>query len=224
MYNEKDTSTADWKKQIDSKSVDSAHVQSQLSARFHACYNLAAADNIDVVMNGLKKTQIDLDDRLKKRLAKISAEAEQKISLIVEDTREEQKRLLAYDKEQQHRQDEIYQEWLQKYVVELNTWRSRELAKLQKDLLTYQRLIVDISKQKIERVNEEAHAFKTLILDEEKQRVSRKTNKLTSTMYDLTRDDTHFLGSESKTELNLRVQANVGRIAPGQSCTNGLDN
>jgi hypothetical protein len=223
LHNERDTSNENWKKQTDSKLVDSAQVQSQLSASFHACFNLSAADNIDVIMSGLKKTHQDLDDRLKRRLAKISTEAEQKVQLIVDDTREEQKLLLVYDKQQQLRQDELYQEWLQKYIVELNTWRSRELAKLQKNLLVYQHEIIRISKKKIDHINNEANLYKTLILEEEKEAALRKTNKITESMYDLTRDDTNFLGSESKTELNLRIQANVGRIAPGQSCTNGLD-
>lgn len=223
LYNENKTTSEPWKKITDSKSVDSAQVQSQLSARFHACFNLSAADNIDVVMNDLKKTYQDLDERLKRRLTKISSEAEQKLMLIVEETKEDQKRLLAYDREQQLRQDQLYQEWLQKYIVELNTWRSRELAKLQKRLMVYQEEIINISRKKLDRVNEDANRLKTQILDEEKQAAERKTSKLTDQMYDITREDTNFLGSESKTELNLRIQANVGRIAPGQACTNDFD-
>jgi len=173
-------------------------------------------------MNGLKKTHQDLDDCLKRRLAKVSMEAEQKVGLIVQDTKDEQKRLLAYDKMRQLGQDALYQEWLQKYIVELNKWRSRELAQLQKELSKCQYNIVEISKKKIDRINIQANSLKTQILDEEKNAASRKTKKLTGKMYDLTREDANFLGSESKTELNLRIQSNVGRIAPGQSCTNGV--
>jgi hypothetical protein len=223
LHNQKETSREGWKKITDSKSVDSAQIQSQLSTRFHGCFNLSASDNIGVVMDGLKKTYQDLDDRLKTRLAKISLEAEQKIMLIVQETKEDQKRLLAYDKQYQLRQDQLYQEWLQKYVVELNTWRSAELAKLQKILVVYQQEIINISRKKLDRVNEDANRLKTQILDEEKEATERKTNKLTDQMYDITRDDTNFLGSESKTELNLRIQANVGSIAPGQGCTDGFD-
>jgi hypothetical protein len=224
LHNERDTSSEEWKKQHDSQTADSAHVQSQLSARFHACFNVSAADNIDVVMNGLKKTQQDLDNRLKARLSKVSTEAEQKVMLVVEDTRDEQKRLLAYDKQRQLRHDELYQEWLQKYIVELNTWRSRELAKLQKELLVYQKRIVDISKKKIDRINEHANRNKTQILDEEKMASIRRANEITNSMYDLTREDANFLGSESKTEFTLRIQANVGEIALGQTCTNDFNN
>jgi hypothetical protein len=131
---------------------------------------------------------------------------------------------LDYDKRRQNRQDELYKEWLQKYVVVLNTWRSKELANLQIELSQYQQQIVKISQERINRLNIEANQLKTQILNEEGNAFSQKATDLTGQLYAVSRDEKNYLGSEWKTELNLRVQANVGRIAPGQSYTNDFDN
>lgn len=175
-------------------------------------------------MDSLKKSHNDLDDHLKRRLAKVSADAERIIGIIIDDTKKEQKLLLDYDKRRQNRQDELYKEWLQKYVVVLNTWRSKELANLQIELSQYQQQIVKISQERINRLNIEANQLKTQILNEEGDAFCQKATYLTGQLYDVSRDEKNYLGSEWKTELNLRVQANVGRIASGQSCTNDFDN
>lgn len=221
MHNEKETLTEDWARIIpDSQQNDSAHVQSQLSARFHACFNLSAADNINVVMANLRSSQQGLQQVLQRRLLKVSTESEQKIQLVVEDTREDQKLLLIYDKERQRRQNAVYQEWLQKYIVKLNEWRSRQLANLQKELLHYQKNIVDKSRRRIDQINLDTYLLQAQILQEETDANKTRTDNVTKRMYEITSEGANFLGSESKVELNLKIQANVGEMAPGQSCVN----
>lgn len=221
VRNQRETFTEDWKPgKPDSQANDSAHVQSQLSSRFHACFNLSAADNINAVMDSLKTNQQSLQEGLRRRLLKVSNEAEQKIQLVVDDTKAEQKRLLAYDKERQRRQNVIYQEWLQKYIVKLNEWRSRQLANLQQELLQYQKSIVETSQEKIDQINRDAFNLQTQILQQETDANKKRTTDVTKKMYEITEDGRRFLGSESMIELNLRIQANVGEVAPGQSCTN----
>ena len=75
-------------------------------------------------MVNLKELQQELDETVKRRLTIISIEADKKLTLIIEDAKREQDSLLAYDRNIQTRQEELYQEWLQKYIVELNKWRS----------------------------------------------------------------------------------------------------
>jgi hypothetical protein len=219
-YNQRDTSNNDLGSMVDSKIFTSGHVQSQLTGRSHGCFNLAASDRIDVAMENLKQTQKDLDERLNNRLKKVSAKAEAKLGLVIADTKQDHEDLLAYDKERQTHHDRLYHDWLQKYIVELNKWRSIELTNLQAELLKYQQKIVDRSKKNIDAINDETNSLKKDILDEEQDSVGRKNKSLTDRIYDITREDAQHLGSEWKTDLNLRVQANVGRIAPGFSCAN----
>ena len=212
-HDENERSDNPWIQQKDSKIVGSAHVQSQISTRFSAEYKLSTVDNSQFVIDRIRKTQEDLDISLQARLQKISQLAEKQIEEVMNEMQADEKRLLTYDKKRQEKQDELYGEWLQKYVVKLNEWRSKELYNLQNELLLYQRQIVDRSQGKISAVNEAASTLKTIVLDEEKGRATRKTQHLTKEMYEIKRDDNQFLGSESKTELNIRVQANVGRFS-----------
>ena len=171
-------------------------------------------------MANLKSSQQGLQQVLQRRLLKVSTESEQKIQLVVEDTREDQKLLLMYDKERQRHQNAVYQEWLQKYIVKLNEWRSRQLANLQKELLHYQKAIVDTSRRRIDKINLDTYLLQAQILQEETDANKTRTDNVTKKMYEITREGENFLGSESKVELNLKIQANVGEMAPGQSCVN----
>lgn len=171
-------------------------------------------------MANLKSSQQGLQKGLESRLQKVALEAEQKIQLVVNDTREDQKLLLQYDKKRQHHQNTVYQQWLQFYIVKLNEWRSRQLANLQKELLVYQTSIIDISRKRIDRINIEAYHLQAQILQEETDANKTRTDNVTKRMYEITREGANFLGSESKVELNLKIQANVGEMAPGQSCPN----
>lgn len=215
----RETSDKDWEKKIDSKIVDSAHVQSQLTARFHACFNLASSENIDAVLFNLKESQKGLDFYIRQRLAIVSDEAERVLTLIIEDTKIEQDRLLANDKIIQTKQEEFYQDWLQKYIVELNKWRSEQLAELQKYLLNNQKKIFNESQGKIRKLVEDTNRIKTLIIKEELDRIAQQSNQITDEIF-FNPKETNYQhhGSESKTEVNLRIQANVGHILPGHAC------
>jgi hypothetical protein len=143
------------------------------------------------------------------------------LTVIIEHTKLEQDRLLAYDKARQTEQEQLFQEWLQRYIVKLNEWRSLELAELQKELLDYQKRIIQVSQQRTRSLNEEANRIKLIIIQQEEAFETEQTDKVFTAMYDISRKDAaQHLGSESKTELNLRIQANVGVMAPGQGCTN----
>ncbi|CAF2136744.1 unnamed protein product [Rotaria magnacalcarata] len=206
---------------IDSKTAYSAHVQSQLTVSTHACFNLAASRNIAVSMKDIQQSYKDLDSKVKQRLDIISKAADEKLQLIVKDTEQDENNLLDYDKMRQTRQDQLYQEWLHKYIIKLNEWRSEELADLQQELLQHQKTIVRNSRDKIAVLGKEANTLKFEILAEEHDKIEEKTNNLTNGLHDIsTNESIQHLGIESKTEINLRVQANVGTMPPGQSCTN----
>lgn len=208
------TSNNEWKI-VDSQSDESAHVQSQLIARSEAHFNLSTSARVDVLMKSLKEVYKVLDDRVKQRLDEVTADADKILQLIIEDTNAQHDRLLQYDKEQQRLQSNQYQEWLQRYVVELNKWRSQELSDLQKELMTYQKTISDTSQEQIRILSSETNRIKLEILREEQNNSKAKTEGLTDKINELVSgENLQQLGSESKMELNLRIQANVGRMPP----------
>ena len=201
--------------------VNSAHVQTQLTTRSHACFDLSASSKIDVMMRMFKENYISLDGRVKDRLDIVSKDADVMLGRILDDTKAEQKRLLEHDRARQKDQEELYHKWLQMYVVELNKWRSQELSTLQDELRVYQKQIDGRSRDLINTLSNEANRFKVQILNEEQNRLTKKTQSLTDRIHRITDEQgLQCLGSESKTELNLRIQANVGLKTPGHGCVN----
>lgn len=104
----------DWSKQYDSQIVGNAHVQSQLSFRFEASYDISSTDNLEVIIQGFKMTHTNLDENMKRHLSKISINVEQNIGLAAEQAQAEQCQLLAYDPQYHESQEKLYEEWLQK--------------------------------------------------------------------------------------------------------------
>ena len=218
--NQRNTSDQHYK-QIDSKISASAHVQSQLTAQYHACFNLTTYENFNTALSTLKINCTEFDHRVKHKLAQLSVVVEGKLAQIIAETKGEQDRLLAFDKARQTQDEELFQEWLQRYIVKLNEWRSLQLAELQEELLKSQKEIIAASEKKTRFVLDEAKKIKLQILEYEQQMEAQRTNKLFSTIYESSKEGAlQHLGSESKTELNLRIQANVGVMAPGQGCRN----
>ena len=93
-------------------------------------------------MAKLNHAHVKLDDVFKRRLDIVSKETEDIIERIAVDTQDIQQRLLAFSKVRQTRQDELYREWLQMYVVKLDEWKSLQLTQLQEELSTYQKQII----------------------------------------------------------------------------------
>ncbi|CAF4134677.1 unnamed protein product, partial [Rotaria sp. Silwood2] len=73
---------------------------------------------------------MESNEIIQRRLEGVSKAAERILGLIINETTEDQNRLLEYAQEIQMRHEELYREWLQKYIIELDRWRSSELAKL----------------------------------------------------------------------------------------------
>ena len=124
-----------------------------------------------------------------------------------------------FSKVRQTRQDELYREWLQMYVVKLDEWKSLQLTQLQEELSTYQKQIIIQSQSLISSINREANLLKAQILREEQEGASQEVNEIIAQIESLSSQQTlQHLGSETMTKMNLTVQANVGRKAPGQHC------
>jgi hypothetical protein len=143
-------------------------------------------------------------------------EAKVIIDLIVNDTRQVQQNLLAFAKQRQTIQDQLYNEWLQMYVVQLDAWKSTRLAELQEELQKHQTIIMSRSQQLIAMVNADANRLRDDILAEEQTTASSLVREITDKIQTMS---THHLGTETMTKINLTIHGNVGTKAPGQGCT-----
>lgn len=218
-FHQKETSLNQWKHH-NSTIHDSAHVQSSIQTQSHACINLSTTQEIDDLLSSLTKVQEQLDLNIEERGKIISEQLKVIIDMIVNDTRDVQQNLLAYAKEQQSRQDDLYNKWLQRYVAELDKWKSARLAKLQADLQQQQHDIMQSSQQFIMEVNQEANMLRGEVLKEEQRNASEVVAEITEKIQNMS---THQLGTETMTRINLIVHGNVGTKAPGQDCKFDFD-
>jgi hypothetical protein len=198
---------------------DSAHVESVLNTQSHSCINLSTSEKIDELIKNLNHIHTQLDESIKYRTEKVSTDTKSVLAHIIDETQQEQQRLLYYAKEQQTRQDEHYCELLQKYISQLDGMKAKELAQLQEELQVCREQIMQVSQFKIKTVNEQANILKSDIVREEQQQASMKIDAINIQLQNLTTDDTfQLLGSEIMTKTNVITNTNVGTKADGQNC------
>jgi hypothetical protein len=203
-----------------STNVDSTHVESTLNTQTHSCINLSTSEKIDNLIKTLNRIHTQLDDTIKRRTQQISTETESVLAHIINETQQEQQRLLFYAKEQQTKQDEHYREQLQKYISQLDEMKAKELTELQEELQDSREQIMQVSHMKITKVNEQANIIKSKIVKDEQQLASMKIDAINLQLQDLSTDDAfQQLGSEIITKTNVITNTNVGTKAAGQSCS-----
>lgn len=203
-----------------STNFDSTHIESILNTQTHSCINLSTSEKIDELIKSLNRIHTQLDDSIKRRTQQISAETESVLAHIINETQQEQQRLLYYAKEQQTKQDEHYRDLLQKYISQLDEMKAKDLTQLQEELQNCREQIMQVSQMKIMTVNEQANIIKSKIVKEEQQQASMKIDVVNVQLQNLSTDETfQQLGSEIMTKTNVITNANVGRKAAGQNCS-----
>ncbi len=212
---QKETSSTQ-SKELYSSIDDSAHVQSSLRSQSHACINLSTTKEIDRLFASLSGVQAEFDRHVEEQLILISKVAKEIIELITSDAREIQQNLLGFGKEKQMKQDELYRQWLQLYIIELNKWKSTRLADLQNKMETHQKKIMAYSQQWIMQVNTDANALKDNIIKAAQQEASSRMQQLIEQIQAMS---IHHLGTETMTKINLIIHGNVGNKMSGQGCT-----
>jgi hypothetical protein len=208
-----------WSKKT-SVNLDSTHVESVLKSQTHSCINLSTSEKIDDLIKNLNRIHTQLDDSIKRRTQQISAETESVLAHIINETQDEQQRLLNYAKEQQTKQDEHYHDLLQNYLSQLDEMKARDFTELQNELQDFREQILHISQMKIMTVNEQANIMKSKIVKEEQQQASSKIDAVNVQLHSLSTDETfQKLGSEMITKTSITTNTNVGTKADGQYCT-----
>lgn len=190
-----------------------------MNSQTHSCINLSTSERINELIENLNDIHTEQDESIKRRTQQISTETESVLAHIVNETEEEQQRLLHYAKEQQGKQDAHYRQLLQAYVSQLDEMKAKELAQLQEELHDCRERIIQVSQLKIMYVNEQANIAKAQIVKEEQGQASMKIDAINTHLHNLPEDETfQQLGSEIVTKTNVTVSATVGSKAPGQRC------
>ena len=200
--------------------IDSTQVESILNTQTHSCINLSTSEKIDELVRNLNRIHTQLDETIQRRTQKISAETESVLAHIINETQQDQQRLLYYAKEQQTKQEEHYRELLQKYISQLDEMKAKELSQLQEELQDCREQIMQVSKTKIMTVNEQANITKSKVVRDEQQQATMKIDAINLQLQNLPNDETfQQLGTELITKTNVITNVNVGTKAAGQNCS-----
>jgi len=175
---------------------------------------------MDQLFVNLTEVHAELDLDVKEKQELVSEITKKIISIITSDTRIIQQNLLGFGQTKQMNQDQLYREWLQMYIEELDQWRSTRLANLQEKMEAYQKTIMNQSQRLIMQVNTESNTLKTNILTIAQQQGSLKMQGIIEQIQTIS---VHNLGTETMTKMNLIIHGNVGNKMPGQGCNFDFD-
>lgn len=200
----------------DSKVFNSANVQMILKATTDLTSTISPGSEMTNLVSRLNVAHIESNEIIQERLNRLSVEAERVIGMIIHETSEEQNRLLEYAQNVQATHEELYREWLQKYIIELDQWRSTQLNRLQ-EKLDYEKKTVNVMLQKkLTIVNQEVEAAKNQIFKEEQERQAQEVDDIVSDVKEATKNKNyHDTGTETNTDIHLKIRANAGnRFVP----------
>lgn len=206
-FNQKETQSFET---IDTDSTrrGSAKIQSTLRSQFRSSLELSTNEEIEQISIELTKIQKKFDNFLQQEYEIIEKNAEEFLKSIRNDKRENQQNLLIYGRKRQMRDEKLFNEFLEKYVVVLNEWKSKQLTDLQNDLEQYEKDIVNQSKILIEKVNDEVNDLR----DEVSKIFSQKLSQQTKKLIEKYRSKSSFeFGHETLTKIDLTIQTNCGK-------------
>ena len=101
-----------------------------MKGQHHSCINLSTGDEIDRITKEITLMQKKADEYAQHEKDTISKTGQSIIQTIVDDTRRIQQSLLVYGKRRQRKHENLYNEYLQKYIAILNQWKLEQLADL----------------------------------------------------------------------------------------------
>ncbi|CAF3338040.1 unnamed protein product [Rotaria socialis] len=195
----------------DSNVHESARAQLIMQAKTDLWAGISSSAEMQNLLASLNVTHMESSEIIQQRLHGLSREAERVMGLIINDTIDEQNRLLEYAQEIQARQEELHREWLQKYLLELDRWRSHELEQLHEKIDGYKETINLVAYKKLAFVNQQVKSAKSYIFQDEYNRQTEKADRIVSDMEKLSRQhDMQQFGTEAKTDIHLKIQGNGG--------------
>jgi hypothetical protein len=200
--------------------LDSAHVESNVTGQTRSRIDLSTSERIDGLIKNLNDIHTQLDEIIRRRTQQISLETESVLAHIINETHDEQQRLLTYAKERQRQQDEQYREQLQLFIAQLDETKAKDIGKLQDELQECRERILQVSHVKIKAANEQASKAKTRIVKEEQEQASIQIENINAQLHSLTTDGTfQQFGSESTCKTSFTTNAHVGNRTAEHKCS-----
>jgi len=163
------------------------------------------------VLARLNVAHIESNEIVQQRFQGVSKEAERVLGIIIDETAEEQNRLLQYAQEIQGRIQALHREWLEKYVVELDRWQSIELTKLHEKLENSKGSINEVFQKKLAIVNKQVEDAKSQIFREEQEKQTKEANEIVSDVTKTSQQNKmQHIGTETNTNILFNIRANAG--------------
>ncbi|CAF1943154.1 unnamed protein product [Rotaria magnacalcarata] len=195
---------------IASNISDLVHVQMTMKAKMNLQTGIFTGVETVRLLDTLNVAHVLFDESIQQRLEQVSKEAERVLGLIIEDLEDEQDRLLDYTQEIQLGYERQYREWLQKYIIELDQWKSIELSRLHEKLQKYEIDMNYVFQEKLELLNWEVETAKSRILREEQEKGSKETKSIISNIEEISRQNKmQNIAMEEDTDIHLKLQANT---------------
>ncbi|CAF2165137.1 unnamed protein product [Rotaria magnacalcarata] len=192
------------------KIYDLVHVQMTMKAKMNLQTGIFTGVETVRLLDKLNVAHVLFDESIQQRLEQVSKEAERVLGLIIEDLEDEQDRLLDYTQEIQLGYERQYREWLQKYIIELDQWKSIELSRLHEKLQKYEIDMKYVFQEKLELLNWEVETAKSRILREEQEKGSKETKSIISNIEEISRQNKmQNMAMEEDTDIHLKLQANT---------------
>ncbi|CAF3148005.1 unnamed protein product [Rotaria socialis] len=206
---------------IGSNISDLVRVQMTMKAKMNLQTGISTGVETVRLPDKLNVAHVLFNESIQQRLEQVSKEAERVLGLIIEDLEDEQDRLLDYTQEIQSGYERQYREWLQKYIIELDQWKSIELSRLHEKLQKYERDMNYVFQEKLELLNREVETAKSRILREEQEKGSKETKSIISNIEEISRQNKmQNIEMEEDTDIHLKLQANTRNKVMGENSIN----
>lgn len=171
----------------------------------------SSSNEMRKVLDGVYVAHTQSNEILQARLQGVSTETQRVLRLITNETTEEQERLLQYAQQIQTRIQKLHEEWLQKYIIQLDQWQAHELAKLQEKLKLFKESINKMFQAKLSLVNRQVDEEKSRIFRQEAERQTKATNEIVSEVVQSSRGKkASHVGTEAETDIFLKIRASAG--------------
>ncbi|CAF3720626.1 unnamed protein product [Rotaria socialis] len=206
---------------IGSNISDLVRVQMTMKAKMNLQTGISTGVETVRLLDKLNVAHVLFNESIQQRLEQVSKEAERVLGLIIEDFEDEQDRLLDYTQEIQSGYERQYREWLQKYIIELDQWKSIELSRIHEKLQKYERDMNYVFQEKLELLNREVETAKSRILREEQEKGSKETKSIISNIEEISRQKKmQNIEMEEDTDIHLKLQANTRNKVMGENSIN----
>jgi len=198
------TSPPDSSKIISAK-ADKVPVKSVLETETRSKVSIENEKKIADLLARLKSTHLKVDEYSRKRTEDTRDDAVELIKKVVEDTKVQQKQLVADANLRTTEIENDFKRKLREHLSKLDVEKAAVLAQLEKELHGRQELILETARKRIDDLDEESRRSKSGLLKDAKGKSSAEVKKITEKA-DLRKEDaSRRLQSTTKTVIKTKA-------------------